>query len=41
MKLLFATLFLFLGGCVGHEGDKIETDNIKNNQLLVPPCLER
>jgi hypothetical protein len=33
-------LLLSLIGCSEHGNDKIETDNIKeNNPLIVPPCL--
>ncbi|MDR2068037.1 MAG: hypothetical protein LBP41_03560 [Holosporaceae bacterium] len=33
-------MLLLLLGCGGHENDKIETDDIKeNNTLIVPTCL--
>lgn len=32
-------LLLLLTSCVGHEGDTIRNDDMKNSKLLVPPCL--
>lgn len=43
MKKFWSVVVLFLLiGCSGHENDKLDLKNAKeNNPLLVPPCLEK
>ena len=41
-KLWSIAILLLLMGCTGHENDKLDLKNAKeNNPLLVPPCLEK